>query len=418
MLIEIEVKFKLPIVWLLLIFRRDEKLLDVILGEQGTTQDAHNLHDRTPKFEVVLDDGNETVGDNGDVDLYSDGILGISPKFLDLEVLLNPLEEQFDLPSVLVKESDVLGWKVEVVRIICECPMKVLCIEYNASDGKGIVLPVPLAGESDCLVSQDVVLSFKQVFSCFGNIVRTELFPYDEECSRLLNGEEPGEVKVASVKHIAGETLVCDPVHRIDIVHVGIGDSVEHRNLRDNIHLSVDLDARLRASEFRPKKERHAEVNGSGVHSIEPAVQFKLFRNASGLGNGHHMEGKLLKDAIVPEVISLRKRTLVNGCLPESEVKRLLSMSCCYICEFSQPSATHKLSEHKDKQLAPMRRNPISGPVAGLRHKAFEIPLWQEAGDLSKNVLSMMHICPKFDLGTKVRISKVRQGSENLLCCA
>ena len=41
---------------------------------------------------------------------------------------------------------------------------------------------------------------------------------------------------------------ICEPVHSIDIKHIGIGDSVEHGNLRDDVHLGVDLDARLRAS--------------------------------------------------------------------------------------------------------------------------------------------------------------------------
>jgi len=57
-------------------------------------------------------------------------------------------------------------------------------------------------------------------------------------------------------------------------------------------------------------------------------------------------------------------------------------MSGCYICEFPQPSAAHKLSEHKDEKLTPRRRSPILGPVAGLGYKAFEIPLWQKTGYL------------------------------------
>ncbi len=42
----------------------------------------------------------------------------------------------------------------------------------------------------------------------------------------------------------------------------------------------------------------------------------------------------------------------------------------------------------------------------------------QETGYLSENVLPEMHIYTKFDLDAKVRISKVRQGFRNLLCCA
>ena len=419
MLIAFKVKIELSIILLASFsFEGQEEVSDAVCGKCGLAKYAHDLNDRPADFKVMLDDGNEAVGDNGNVYLDSDGIFGLSPESLDLKVLFNPLEEEFDLPSVLVKECDVLGRKVEVVRIIRKCPMKVFCIVNNASDGKGIVLPVPLSCEADGLVSQDIVPPFKQVFSSLDDVVRTELLTYDEECSRLLDGEESGEVKVASVKHIAGKRLVCEPVHGIDIVQPCGSNPVEHGNLRDDIDLGVDLDARLRTSELCPTKYRQAEVDGGRVHSIEPAMQFELLRNAPGLGNGHHVKGKLLKDPVVSEVVDLGKRTLVDGSLSKSEMKRLLSMGGCNIREFPQSTTTHKLSEHKDEKLAPVRRGQAFGPVVELDHKTLEKPLWKEAGYLSENVLSDMHICPKFDMGAKVRISKVRQGFCDLLYCA
>ena len=69
MLIEFEVNFKLPIIGFLPILGRGEKLHDVILGEQGTSLDSHDLHDGTSKLEVVLNDSNETVCDDGDMNL-------------------------------------------------------------------------------------------------------------------------------------------------------------------------------------------------------------------------------------------------------------------------------------------------------------------------------------------------------------
>ena len=94
MLITFEVKIELPIILPIgLLFEWLEQVSDAVCGECGLAKDTHNLDDGSANFEVVLDDGNEAVGDNGDVYLYSDGIFGLSPKSLDLEVLLNPLEE-------------------------------------------------------------------------------------------------------------------------------------------------------------------------------------------------------------------------------------------------------------------------------------------------------------------------------------
>ena len=418
MLIVYKFNFKLSVIGFLLVPRRGEKLHDVILGKQGTAQNAHNLHDGPSKLEVMLNDSDETVCDDGNMDLNTYRIVALSPERLDLEVLLDPFEEQLDLPPVFIKEGNVFGCKVEVVRVVSERTMQIRSIVDDTPDFARVLLFVLLLREDNGLITQDVVLSFKNVFTGNDFIFRALLLADDKEGSGHSNLVKPGKVKVASVKDIARQRLVCEPVHSIDIMHIGIGDSVEHRYLRDDIHLSVDLNARLRASELRPAKERHAEVDSCGIHGIESAVQLKLSGNPPLLRKEHHMEGKLLKDAVVSEVVSLGKRALVDGRLSESEMKRLLSMSSCYICEFSQPFATHKLSEHKNEKLAPRRRSPILGSVAGLGHKAFEIPLWQEAGYLSENVLSEMHIYTKFDLAAKVRISKVRQGFRSLLCCA
>ena len=418
MLIKFEVNLKLSIIGFLLVLRRGEKFHDVILGEQGTAQDSHDLHNWSAQLEIVLNDSDETVCDDGNMDLDTYSIVTLSPERLDLKVLLNPLEEQLDLPPIFIKERDVFGSQTEVVRVVSERALQVWGIVDDTPDVAWVLLLVLLLCKDDGLVTQHIVFSVKNIFAIDNFIVWTFLLSDDEEGSRHSNLIKSGEVKVASVKDIACQRLVGEPVHRIDIMHVGIGDTIEHGNLRDDVHLSVDFDARLRTSELRPGKERHAEVDSRGVHGIEPAVQFKLSCNPPFLGKEHHVEGKLLKDAVVPEVVSLGKRTLVDGRLSESEMKRLLSMSSCYICEFSQSLAAHKLPEYKDEQLAPVRRSPILGPVARLGHEAFEIPLWQKVGDLSENVLSDVHICPKFDLGTKVRISKVRQGFQNLLCCA
>ena len=418
MLIEYIFNFKLPIIGFLFIFRRGEELHDVILGEQGASQDSHDLHDGAAKSEVVLNDSDETVCDDGDMNLYTHRIVALSPERLDLEVLLDPFEEQLDLPPVFIKEGDVLGCKIEVVRVVSERAVPVGSIIDDTSDLARILFLVLILRKDNGLVTQDVVRSVKNVFAINDFIVRTLLLADDKEGSRYGNLVKSGEVKVSSVKDVACQRLVCEPVHSIDIMHVGIGNSVEHGNLRDDIHLSVNLDARLRASELCPAKERHAKVDSSGVNGIEPPVQFKLSGNPSLLSKEHHVEGKLLEDMAVPEIVCLGKRTLVNGCLSESEMKRLLAMSGCYICEFSQPFATHKLTEHKDKQLAPWRRSPILGSVARLGHKALEIPLWQKADYLTENILTEMHIYTKFDLAAKVRISKVRQGFRRLLYCA
>ena len=52
---------------------------------------------------LVLDDCDHAVSGDGGVDLDADSILCLAPEPLDVEVLLHPFEEQFNLPSAFVK---------------------------------------------------------------------------------------------------------------------------------------------------------------------------------------------------------------------------------------------------------------------------------------------------------------------------
>ena len=65
--------------------------------------------------EPLFHDGHQHVDRHGDPDLGFDGVLGSSIEGLDAQVLLDPLEEQLDLPARFVESDDDEGWQGEVV---------------------------------------------------------------------------------------------------------------------------------------------------------------------------------------------------------------------------------------------------------------------------------------------------------------
>lgn len=419
MLIDFKFQRELPAILIpLLLLERSKEFLNAVSGKHGLAKNTHDLDDRSTNFEVVFNDCNETVCDDCNVYLYSDCILGFSPKSFDLKMLLNPLEEYLDLPSVPIQERDILGCKIKVVSVVSKRSLKIGCIVDDSSDGDRVVLFVPLAGETNGLVSQHIVFSFKPIFSCFNGIVRSELLPYNEESSRLFNGEEPGKVKVASVKHIAGKWLIRKPIHRVDIMDFCIGDSIEHRYLGNDINLSMDSDSGLCGSEFSPFEYRHAKVNGRGIHSIEPAMQLELFRDTFRLSSCHHVEGKLLEDVVVSEKVSLRQQLSVDRLMPETEVFRFLGMCNCNICQFPKRITTRKLAKDKNQQVVPMRHRPAFGLVVVLGEYAPELSLRKKLGYLCKNELPYMHICFDLESDAKVGFSKPGHRLADVNLCA
>ena len=418
MLIRFEVQIELPIIRFDSILERLEQIMDAVHGERRLAKDSHDLEDGSANLKIMLNDGNEAVGDDGHVYLYADCIFGFSPETLDLEVLLDPFEKQLHLPPVFIEQGDVLRTEVEVVRIVDEASMKLWCIIDNSSDNTGILFLILLLGEANGLVFEYIVCSVENALAIDNLIYRLALLPDDKESSEYINPIESGKVEVASVKHIARQRLVCEPVHRVDIMHLGIGDSVENRNLCDDINLSMDSDARLCASELCPSEYGHAEINSRRVDGIESSMQLELLRDASGLGNRHHVESELLKDTMVSESIGLRQHLSVNGLMAKSEVFRLLSMGGCHICEFPETTTPHQLAEHQNQQMVPVRHGPAFGPVAKLGYDAVELPLWEKLGNLCKNVPSYMHICSDFESDAKIGISKPGQGVGGLKRCA
>lgn len=208
MLIKFEVEIELSVIRLFFILEWQKKVAYIIHVERRLAKDSHDFEYGSADFEIMLNDGNEAVGDDGNMNLNTYRILGLSPKSLNLEMLLDPLEEQLHLPSISIKKGNVLCFEVEVVRIVDKTSMQFRSIVDNPSDGSRILLPVFHLGKADTLVFKDIISSIKHAFSVNNLVGSFTLLPDDEECSKHIDMIESGEVKVTSVKHIACQWLV------------------------------------------------------------------------------------------------------------------------------------------------------------------------------------------------------------------
>lgn len=400
------------------IYKGSQKLLNGISNHQRIAKDTHDFNDRSVQFEVVFNNGNETVSDDGDMYLYSNSILRFSPKGFDTQMLLNPLEKQFNLPSVAVKKGNVFCFEKEVVSVIGESPSKVRSIEYNTPERDRIVFTVSFARESDRLITQDIVISLKHVVTLRDFIIRMRLLPYDIQSSSLLNCVESGEIKVGFIKYIACVPFVDKPVHGIDIMNICIADSVEDRYFRGNINLGMNLNAGLCTSELCPFKDRHTQIDGSGVNGIEPSVEFKLFGYTLGLNNRNNVKRELFKDFRVSKAVGLGKDASIDRNLSKSQVKRSFGVSNSNICEFSKTVAAYELTVHNNKQMTPVRWRHTGGPVFVFDNKTVEVTFGKKLHYLCENIFADVHNCSILRLIAKELNPKLPQSFVELLHCA
>lgn len=131
----------------------------------------------------LLGNDKQQVVANGNPYLCKDCILRRSEERLDVQVLLDPLEEQLNLSPVFLEQGDVLCTEVEVVRVVYEAAMKFRSIIDNPSDDSRVFLLVLFFRETNTLVFEHVVSSVKQTFFIDNLVCRLALFPNNEECA-------------------------------------------------------------------------------------------------------------------------------------------------------------------------------------------------------------------------------------------
>ena len=400
-----------------IIFPLTEKFQEVILDQQGTAQYAHDFEDGPVQFEVVFDDGNKAVGDDGDVDLNPHSILTVAPESFDAEMLLDPFKEQLDLPAVSVEQGDVLRRKVEIVGVVDKGASEVFGIVDNPAQLCRVIPRVAFARKADSLVKEYTICSIKNVFPIDDFEFGPSLLSYDEECSAEMYSEKSGEVEVSAVEDVAGIGFVINPIHRLVVTDIGVGDPVEYRYLCDDVNLRVDFDTRLCTAEERPAKDGHTEVDGSGIDGVESPVKFKLFGDSPLLGKRHHIERELLEDLRLAEHIGFREGVPDDSRVAESELVAPFCMGSGNICELSESAASKELSENEDKQLIPVRKTPVLSSIIEFGYNPAELPLRQIHCDLGEYVSSVVHLC-SFLSETKVRNSSPGQYFSLITKCA
>src|SRR5690348_7780725 len=131
--------------WLPLL-ARIEQVSEGAADEEVGAHEEQDVAGGTWRLLAVLGEAHQQVGDERDGDLGADGVLGGAGEAADPEVLLDPLEEQLDLPALLVEGGDLLGRAVEVVG---EQAQQLAAVD---ADGDGAALALeriaPAAGEA------------------------------------------------------------------------------------------------------------------------------------------------------------------------------------------------------------------------------------------------------------------------------
>ncbi len=187
-------------------------------------------------------DGDEDVDRDGDPDLGLDGVLAGAEEGFDAEMLLDPLEEEFDLPALLVDLRDGQRGQREVVGEELESLAGYWVAIADAAQRVRVGRSRGKRGQDDRLIRTYpcALVGRMRIPALQQNVL---FRPRDEERGAEREAIEPLEIEVAAVHDIVGSGLDLDPVEGMDIVQFSVGNMQKSRDIAVKIEQRVQFDA-------------------------------------------------------------------------------------------------------------------------------------------------------------------------------
>lgn len=133
--------------------------------QQRGTQNPKDIKSVSVESAVVFDNCYNTISRDGRIDLYSNGTFRVTPEGFDMEMLLNPLEKEFHLPSVFVEHGHIFSLDFESISDVCECSSKIFGVVDNPSESPWIFLLCLITDQLDGLVFKNSICSIQNIFS-------------------------------------------------------------------------------------------------------------------------------------------------------------------------------------------------------------------------------------------------------------
>ena len=182
-------------------------------------------------------------------------------------MLLDPFEEQFDLPTTAIQVGDALRRQVEVVGQKDQ-RLALGIFDLDASDGRWEMLLRIKACQRTQLVADDAgrAVCRQRVSSSEAQI---RLGSRHKETARLMQAMQPGEVEIAAIHDVERPSLGNDLVENVHVVQLAVADVDEAGNVAAQVEQRMQFDRSLGRPERSPRKYRQAQIDSGRIQCID-----------------------------------------------------------------------------------------------------------------------------------------------------
>ena len=229
------------------------------------------------QFQTFFEYCNQHVSADCDPDLRLDCVLAGAEKGLDSQVLLDPLEEQLDLPSLSIESGDHLGFERKVVGQKGQA-FAIVVFRNNSTNHLRIVFGGVVNSEHAGLIANDLSvrtidwLGVAPLKLCIG------LGSRDKERLRLMNGIKPFVVEVAAIQQIECPWLDNKIVQHVDLVRLAVRNADKAWDCAPQVEQRMQFDRTLGSTKQCPRIHRQAQIDRSRIERINRSIQIDTQR--------------------------------------------------------------------------------------------------------------------------------------------
>ncbi len=258
---------------------------------------------RSWQITCMSEQGDEQIGAKCAPDLDADTVLAEREERVDLEMLFDPLEEEFHLPAVAVDQGDHAGFQRKVVGQENQGAFCFGIFVADSADKMRVGLSSFARTKAHELVASDSWLTGAVVGpDDVGPKVAFE--PGDKVGLLEVKRLQALQVDVPAINHIVAAWIHGYLVEGEHVAVCGLFQTGKSGDVSSQIQQEIELHRRLGTLPLCPRKELQAQIDDRGVQSEQVAIKIdrkvhRLIRPARTLHQKRSQVGKQAPIAIL-----------------------------------------------------------------------------------------------------------------------
>jgi len=367
------------------------KITDVRPVEEDLSDRVRDrMKTRNQTIPFLRNDEQKVVA-NGYPDLRVNGVLGGSVEGLDVQMRLDPFEEQFNLPPLAVQFRNgerVFNREVVGQKAIDLPGVKVLI--HNKSHRIGILPGGVVARKTNRLIRKDSGTSVDR--SGLKNLVDHIVFcSGDKEGALLLEVfEKLLKSDISLVHQLESTGLYRDFVHHLSIIDLAGCEENKGGNRASQVHQRMHLEGAFPVMELRPGAQLQTELNRAAVERIYHLFKTnpQLFILVKRGGFFYQSHRKVLIDTLILLLVGFRKRGFGHH-LDASPIPIATEVKCSL--NISQTSSVGELSKaHHHELVTAIELDRVTVAFIAV-NTLLELVFVEERHDMSEDCFSFVH---------------------------